>query len=67
MYVCECDREFENHQSLNAHFCFCLKHKHELGLPEKITESKIRSGSRCNFSKDFLGEDGVKKLHAKAE
>lgn len=65
VYRCECGKEFDNYQSLNAHFAYCLKHKHELGLPEIIAESKLRSGNKCSFSKDFLGEARFNDLHKK--
>lgn len=66
VYRCECGREFNNRQSLNAHFAYCLKHKHELGLPEIIAESKLRSGNKCSFSKEFLGEERFNELHKNA-
>ena len=31
LYKCECGREFNNHQSLNAHFSHCLIHKEKTG------------------------------------
>lgn len=66
LYTCECGKDFKSSQSLNAHFSHCLKHKHACGQPE-ILKNRSRSGNKCNFSKAYLGEDGVRKLHAKSE
>ena len=61
LYRCECGKEFIKAQSLNAHFAFCLIHKHECGLPEIIAVSKIRKGEKSNLSKKFLGNKKLKQ------
>ena len=66
MYICECGKEFKTYQSLNAHFSMCKIHKIAIGKEPKIAESKIRNGSSCNFSKEYLGEDGIQKMHEKS-
>lgn len=65
-YICECGREFDKYQSLNAHFSVCLIHKEAIGVEVKIAESRIRSGDKCNFSKAFLGEDKLKAMQEKS-
>lgn len=54
MYVCECGKEFKTHQSLNAHFSHCLIHNQ---IYKKQIKRKVRRGSECNFSKEWLGEE----------
>lgn len=67
IYICECEKEFKTYQSLNAHFSMCKIHKIAIGKEPKIAESKIRNGSLCNFSKEYLGEDGIQKMHEKSQ
>ena len=66
LYKCECGREFQKAQSLNAHFCFCLVHKIAIGKSAKIAETKIRSGSKCSFSKDFMNNEQYCLMHKTA-
>ena len=66
LYKCECGREFQKAQSLNAHFCFCLVHKIAIGKSAKIAETKIRSGSKCSFSKDFMDNEQYCLMHKTA-
>lgn len=54
LYKCECGREFNNHQSLNAHFSYCDIHNKALN---KKSKRVVRSGDDCNFSKAWLGEE----------
>ena len=63
LYKCECGREFNNYQSLNAHFCWCMVHKRACGLKEEIAPRKHRAKAKCNFSKAYLGEEEFKALH----
>ena len=65
-YKCECGKEFDNAQSLNAHYSWCLKHKELTNQKLNYINTRIRSGSNCNFSKEYLGENGVKKIHNKS-
>ena len=60
LYRCECGREFNNYQSLNAHFCWCMVHKRACGLKEEIAPRKHRAKAKCNFSKPIQVKKNLK-------
>ena len=63
MYICECGKSFEKSQSLLAHFSMCLVHKAAIGVEVKISPTKIRTDSRCNFSKNGCSAEEFERLH----
>lgn len=44
LYRCECGKEFNNYQSLNAHFSHCLIHKKMTGQEPKLKNRRV-----CGF------------------
>ena len=64
LYRCECGKEFNKAQSLNAHFAYCLFHKRMCGLPEKIADSKRMLGK--NTTAEHLGKEYYAQIKAKS-
>lgn len=64
-YICECKKEFEKYQSLNAHFSICKTHKIAIGKEPKIAESKIRRGEKCSFHKGYMPKEKYDAMHIK--
>lgn len=60
LYRCECGKEFLNHQSLNAHFRHCLKHKEMTG--QALIIKHPQKGKMCGWD-NFTDND--KKIFAK--
>lgn len=65
-YICECGKEFDKHQSLNAHFSMCKTHKIAIGKEPKIAESKIRRGEKCSFSKGYMSKEKYDVMHRRS-
>ena len=60
MYKCECGKEFQKANSLNAHFCYCKIHRK--GKPIKDKFGKSRNNWKGKTYEEVMGEERAKIL-----
>ena len=63
IFRCECGREFNNHQSLNAHFSHCDFHHKVCGTERKLRNHEV-NGGMCGW--DNKSKDELKEIHEKS-
>ena len=60
-YICECNKEFSNSQSLNAHYSHCKIHRQAIGkdCSDEYFKKRNRMGEMCGWNK-FTAEQNTK-------
>jgi len=60
MYTCECGRNFEKSNSLNAHYCYCKIHRKGKPVQDKFGSS--RSSWKGKTYEEVMGKERAEKF-----